>query len=164
MHRNQLAMIALAGALVFSTGALAKPQVTTNVADGVNFADYSSYAWIRSTPPGGVDPVRYQRILADLDGRLAAKGYKQGDPADLTMVLTLGKVQKLDLDDWNSWGYHDAYARTEGEVSVDVFDTKTKRALWHGKVSDVIKNPKSPDPSRVDAALTSLMEQFPAHP
>jgi hypothetical protein len=31
----------------------------------------------------------------------------------------------------------------EGQISLDAFDTKTKRAVWHGQITDTI-NPKSP--------------------
>ena len=162
MQRKQLMMLALASALFFSTGVAAKPRIQTHTAPGTNFADYKSYTWIRTHPPGGFDPIRYQNLQAHIDASLATKGYNKGTPADLTMVLTVGKRQKVDLDTWNHYGYHDAYARTQGEVSLDAFDTKTKKALWHGTVTDVI-NPNKPDPARADQAVTKLLEQFPGH-
>ena len=78
------------------------------------------------------------------------------------MVLTVGKRQKVDLDTWNSYGYNDAYVRTQGEVSLDAFDTKTKKALWHGTVTEII-NPNKPDPARAEEAIGKLLEHFPAH-
>ena len=165
MQDNKLTMLSLAGALVLFGCASSQtvPQVTTTVAPTANFANYSTYSWASTTPPGGIDPVRYQAIMSNLDTRLAAKGYSQGNPGDMTLVLTLGKRTKIDLDAWNQWGYADTYAHTEGEVDIDAFDTKTKQALWHGRVTDVIKSETKPDPARIDAALISLTEQFPAH-
>ena len=93
---------------------------------------------------------------------MAAKGYRHAEPADFMLVLTVGKRQKVDLYSWHHYGYRDVYTRTEGEVALDAFDAKTKRALWHGKITDVI-NPNKPDPAKADAALTKLLEQFPAH-
>ena len=119
MQRKQLTMLAIAGALVFSTGVAAKPTINTHVAPGVNFADYKTYTWLRTNPPGGFDPIRFQNLQGNIDGRLAEKGYSSGSPADLTLVLTVGKRQKVDLDTWNSYGYNDAYTRTEGEVALD---------------------------------------------
>ena len=162
MQRKQLIMLGLASALVFATGVEAKPMIKTHAAQGVNFANYKTYTWIRTHPPGGFDSVRYQNLLGHIDSRLAAKGYNHGSPADMTLVLTVGKRQKVDLDTWNHYGYHDAYVRTQGEVSLDAFDTKTKKALWHGTVTDVI-NPNKPDPARADEALTKLLEHFPGH-
>jgi hypothetical protein len=145
MQRKQLMMLALASALFFSTGVAAKPRIQTHTAPGTNFADYKSYTWIRTHPPGGFDPIRYQNLQAHIDASLATKGYNKGTPADLTMVLTVGKRQKVDL-----------------EVSLDAFDTKTKKALWHGTVTEII-NPNKPDPARAEEAIGKLLEHFPAH-
>ena len=162
MQRKQFIMLAMASALVVSTGVQAKPRIQTHTAPGVNFADYKSYAWVRTHPPGGFDPIRYQNLQGHIDSRLAEKGYTPGTPADMTLVLTVGKRQKVDLDTWNHYGYHDAYVRTQGEVSLDAFDTKTKKALWHGTVTEII-NPNKPDPARADEALTKLLVHFPGH-
>ena len=59
------------------------------------------------------------------------------------MALTLGKRQKVDIDTWNHYGYHDAYVYNEGQISLDAFDTKTKRAVWHGQITDTIDPPTS---------------------
>jgi hypothetical protein len=78
------------------------------------------------------------------------------------LVLTVGKQTKVDLDTWHHYGYHDAYAYHEGQVSLDAFDSKTKRAVWHGQITDTI-DPKKPDVVKLQAALNQLMEQFPSH-
>ena len=161
MHRKHL-MLGLAGAIVLSAGASAKPQLKTDMAQGVNFANYNSYAWIRTNPPGGFNSVAYQRIVAHIDLQLAAKGYQKGSPADLTMVLTVGRRLKVDVDTWSRYGYRDGYSHNEGQVSLDAFDTKTKQAVWHGQVTETV-NPDKPNPAKVEAALMALMEKFPAH-
>jgi len=160
MQRKHLILFSAASALLFSTGAVAKPTLKVDTMQGANFSNYNTYNWVSTTPSGGINPVGYQKIMANLDTRVAAKGYTRGDPADLNLALTIGKRQRVDLDAWNHWGYHDAYDHTEGEVTLDVYDAKTKQALWHGQITDAV-NPKNPDPEKVDAALAQLMEQFP---
>jgi hypothetical protein len=162
MHHKHLFTLGLAGAIALSAGVSAKPRLTTDAAQGVNFADYKTYTWLRTHPPGGFNSVAYQRVQAHLDSRLAAKGYQHHAPADLTLVLTVGRRLKVDLDTWNRYGYHDSYSRTEGQVSLDAFDTKTKKAVWHGQVTEAI-NPDKPDPAKAEAALIKLMEKFPGH-
>jgi hypothetical protein len=162
MQRKQLLKLGLASALVFAAAAHAKPQLTVDAAGGVDLGQYKTYSWVRTHPPAGYNSVLYQRALANIDTRMAAKGYRHAEPSDFTMVLTVGKRQKVDVDAWHHYGYRDVYTRTEGEVALDAFDAKTKKALWHGKVTDVI-NPNKPDPKKADAALTKLMERFPAH-
>ena len=162
MNRRHLIILGAAGALLLSAGAWAKPQLTTDMAHNVNFADYKTFNFVRTHPQGGINSVQYQNIISGLSSRLAAKGYAHHTPADLTLALTLGKRQKVDVDEWNRYGYHDNYVYNEGQISVDAFDTKTKRAVWHGQITDTI-NPKKPDPARLQAALDKLMEQFPGH-
>ena len=162
MQRKHLNILCLA-ALAFSVGAQAKPQLTTDAAPGVNFSVYKTYTWVNTAPPGGINPVQYQRILADFDFALASKGYQKGEPADLTMALTIGAQQKTDIDSWGRFGLQTSvYQYTQGQLSMDVFDTKTKQALWHGQVSDTI-NPDKPNPAKVDLAIITLMGKFPAN-
>ena len=161
MQRKQLLKLGLAGALVFAGAAHAKPQLSVDAAGGVDLSKYTTYSWVKTSPPPGYNSVRYQRALANINTRMAAKGYRHAEPADFVLALTVGKRQKVDLDAWNRYGYRDAYTRTEGEVALDAFDAKTKKALWHAKITDII-NPSKPDPARADAALTKLLEKFPS--
>jgi hypothetical protein len=161
MQRKQILKLGLAGALVFATTAHAKSQLTVDAAGGVNLAHYKTYSWAKTHPPAGFNSVRFQRALDNINAKMAAKGYRHAAPSDFVLALTVGKRQKVDLDTWHRYGYRDVYARTEGEVALDAFDAKTKKALWHGKVTDVI-NPSKPDPAKADAALTKLLERFPA--
>ena len=155
-------IIGAASEFLFTTPAYSKPQLTTDMAHNVSFADYKTFTWASTHPQGGINSVQYQRIIANVSSRLAGKGYQHHTPGDLTMALTLGKRQKVDIDTWNHYGYHDSYVYNEGQISLDAFDTKTKRAVWHGQITDTI-NPKKPDPARLEAALAQLLEQFPGH-
>ena len=160
--RKHLLILGAASVLALASGTWAKPQLTTDMAHGINFAEYKTFTWASTHPQGGINSVQYQRIIADISSRLGAKGYSHNTPGDLTLALTLGKRQKVDIDTWNHYGYHDSYTYNEGQISLDAFDTKTKRAVWHGQITDTI-NPKKPDPERLQAALYKLMEQFPGH-
>jgi hypothetical protein len=163
MQRKHLIMLGAATALLLSTAAMAKPQLTTDTAHGVNFANYKHYTWYKSHPSGGMNSVQYQRIQAEMDSRLAGKGYQKGSPPDLTLALTVGKRQKIDVDTWNRYGWNEhAHNYTEGQVSVDAFDSKTKQAVWHGQVTDTVRAGKT-DPEKLHAAVTQLMDHFPGH-
>jgi len=162
MQRKHLILFGAASALLFSAGVQAKPRLTTDMAHDVQFSNYTSFTWASTTAPTGINPVAFQRVQDSMAGTLASKGYAQQPEGDLTVALTVGKLTKIDLDTWNRWGYHDTYARQEGQISLDAFDSKTKRAVWHGQVTDAIE-PGKPDPEKLQAAVSQLMEQFPAH-
>ena len=162
MQLRHLILAGAASALLFSAGAGAKPHLTTDAAHDVNFANYDSFTWASTKPPTGLNMVQYQRVQQVITGKLKSKGYDHQPKADLTVALTVGKLSKVDLNTWASYGYRDTYTRHEGQVTMDVFDTKTKRAVWHGQVTDAI-NPKKPDPAKLQAAINQMMDQFPAH-
>jgi hypothetical protein len=163
MNRRSLLILGLASGLALSTGIQAKPTISTDAVPGVNFSAYKTYSWVSKPPPQGVNPVMYQRIVADFDSALAGLGYqKAADPAELSMVLTIGAQNKTDIESFGRFGLQTSvYQYTQGQVSLDVFDTKTQQALWHGQVSDTV-NPDKPNPTKADAAIAKLMQRFPA--
>jgi Domain of unknown function (DUF4136) len=163
MRFSNLVILAAASGLALSTAAQAKPKITVQAAPGTSVGSYHTYSWINTAPPGGLNPVQYQQIMADFDSSLASKGYqKSAQPSDLTLALTVGAQQKTDIETWGRFGLQtDVTQYTQGQLSVDVFDTKTKQALWHGQATETI-NPDKANPSKLDAAINTLMEQFPA--
>jgi len=104
-----------------------------------------------------------QQILNDFDAALAQKGYQQVQSGgDVSLILTIGAQNKTDVQTWGFWGRGlsvDQY--TQGQLSLDAFDSKTKQPIWHGHATQTI-DPDRPNPSKVDAAVTKLMVQFPA--
>jgi hypothetical protein len=163
MHGRYLLIFGLATGLALSVVAPVVAQsVSTDVAPGANFSSYRTYTWVSTLPPAGLNPVMYQRIIADFDAALANKGYQKADSADLSLAITVGEQQKTDVESWGRLGLQTSvYQYTQGQLSLDVFDTKTKRALWHGQVSKTF-NPDKPDPTAVDKSITKLMKGFPA--
>ncbi len=162
MRSRSLLVLGLSCGLALSIAVPAAAQsVTTDVQPGVNFSNYRTYAWVNAVPPAGMNPIMYQRITANLETALASKGYQKADPADLSLIVTIGAQQKTDIESWGRFGLQTSvYQYTQGQLSLDVFDTKTKKALWHGQVSRTI-NPDKPNPAAVDKAITKLMKSFP---
>jgi hypothetical protein len=163
MHRGYLLFLGLASGLALSVDALARPTVSTDAVPGVNFSAYRTYSWANGSMASAANPVMQQRIVADFDAALASKGYqKAADPADLSLILTIGAQNKTDVQSWGRFGLQTSiYQYTQGQLSLDVFDTKTNQALWHGQVTETV-NPSKPNSTKVDAAIAKLMQQFPA--
>jgi hypothetical protein len=161
MRSRFLLIVGLASGLIMSAEAQAKPKISTDSVPGVNFSAYHSYSWVNAEAPAGMNPVMYQRILADIESALSQKGYQKADAGDLSMAVTIGAQQKTDIETWGRFGLQTSvYQYTQGQLSLDVFDSKTKQALWHGQASDTV-NPDKPNPAKVDAAIAKLMQNFP---
>ena len=162
MHRGTLQILGLAAALALSADAQAKPTISTDAVPGVNFSAYKTYSWVNTQAPAGVNPVMYQRIVGNFDQALAGLGYQKAEPADLSLFLTIGARQKTDVQSFGRFGLQTSvYQYIQGQLSLDVFDTKTQKALWHGQVSDTV-DPDKPNPAKVDSAIAKLMQKFPA--
>lgn len=156
-------VIALAVGLL-AAPAWAKPTLSTDTTPGANFANYRTFTFANALPPAGMDPVAYERIRQGVEQGLTAKGFSKADPGDLTVIITLGAKNKTDVDTWGRFGRQvDVYQYTEGQLSVDVFDTKTKQPLWHGQATETI-DPKRPQPQKIQAGVNDLMAKFPARP
>lgn len=157
MKRIGLA-VALAVSLTLPGYVVAK--VSSDVAPGVNFATYQTFAFVNAVPPAGMDPVAYERIRMAVEQGLVSKGFSKSAEGDLTVILSLGAQNKTDIDTWGMFGRQvDVRQYTEGQLSVDVFDTRTRKPLWHGKATDTVGS--SLNPEKIDKEVAKLMARFP---
>ncbi len=162
MHSKFLLILGLASGFVLAADVQAKPKISTDSVPGVNFSAYRTFSWVNTAPPAGMNPVMYQRIMADIEAALTQKGYRKAATGDLSLALTIGAQQKTDIQTWGRFGLQTSvYQYVVGQLSLDAFDTRTKQALWHGQASETV-NPDKPNPAKVDAAIAQLMQSFPA--
>ena len=163
MHRKTTFVVACAFALAVPAASFAGPNIQTQAAPGANFSAYKTYSWVQANVPSGGNPIMYQQIMADIDSALASKGYsKAASNGDMSLILTLGAREKTDVTQWGRFGMQTSvWQYTQGQLSVDAFDSKTQQAVWHGQASETI-NPDKPNPAKVDQAIQKLMAAFPA--
>lgn len=167
-------------ALVLLAGCASTPTVHVDHDPQANFASYRTYSWLGK--PEGVSPLVSQRIVEGIDARLAAQGWTQAADGDIAVVAHVATEQKQTLDTmysgptYGGWGWGRAgwYGGmgmgsstttvrnyTVGTLIVDLFDAKTKQAVWRGTARDTA--PSSPEKvnAAVDAGLTEMFEGFP---
>jgi hypothetical protein len=163
MSRKPLIIAASIIALVAPAVAIAGPSISTQAAPGVNFGAYHTYTWVQASLPESGNAVLEQQIISDFDAALSQRGFRQVQSGgEISLMLTIGAREKTEYQSWGWWGLQTSvYQYTQGQLSLDVFDTKSERAIWHGQASETI-DPDRPNPSRIDAAVTKLMAQFPA--
>ena len=153
-------ILALASALVLSAD-MAIAQTSAQTAPGSNLSAYRTYEWLGTTPPAGTNPIIVQQIIADFDAAMASRGYQKTPGGELTLVLSLGAQNKTDIQTWGRFGLQTSvYQYTEGQLSLDVYDSTSKQALWHGQVAKTV-NPNKPNPAKISKAVNKLMTKFP---
>jgi hypothetical protein len=127
--------------------------------------EFTTYAWISSetlipqvdgVTRGGprISPIDDSRIRRAVDVRLAAKGWKRApkEEADLVVSYGIGAEEKTELYETvggyrgylgYGYGYGGWYAHssvhakkyTEGTLTLEFFDRRTKQAAWVGWAS-----------------------------
>jgi hypothetical protein len=167
-----IALFALAAAACES-----KPTVSSDVAPTANFASYQTYEWVYQKPPSGMNPINYERIKSAIDGQMSAKGYElAAGGADVAVVFTVGSREKVRVTDmgpyYGGWGgyYRGGYGAygggtsvdqyTEGTLAIDLFDAKSKQAVWHGTATQRISD-SGADPALIQNAVAATMASLP---
>ena len=153
------------------------------------FGEYGTYAWVTDQPlilPQAGVSARDPRISPVIDGivrsaverTLQAKGYqKLDDPAsaDLVVSFTIGAREKIRVNSYPAragyrYGpYHggawqtDVRQYTEGMLAVDLFDTKTRQAVWHGWATKRISSTTDAENRRanLNEAVNAILGDFP---
>jgi hypothetical protein len=163
MRFKALTVVVLLAAAGLATTSYARPSISTQTMPGVNFSSYKTYSWAHAAIPQGMSPISFQLMVKDFDAALAAKGYqKTASDGDLSLILTVGAREKTDVQSWGRFGMQTSvYQYTQGQVSLDAFDSKTAQAVWHGQASETV-NPQKPNDKAINAAVARMMEKFPA--
>lgn len=159
------------------------PDVYTDHDPAVDFSRYHTYSW-RQKPEGGT-ALHMQRIVTRIDQQLMAKGW-QLVPADgdVAIAAHVASRQEHRLDTfydapmWGGWGWYgpyswwgpDPYMRSRvtsynvGTLVVDMFDAKSKRAIWSATAEDVIPDTPSEINADIDNAVAKMFLDFPPGP
>ncbi len=134
-----------------------------------------------------ISPIDDQRIRAAVDGRLAAKGWKRlesPDEADLVVSYGLGAQEKTDVYATptsglyyghygygrHGYGYGGGYGGsivrtkqyTEGTLTVEFFDRRTKQAAWVGWASKRLSKSRANRQEVIDKAVAKILTDFPS--
>lgn len=151
------------------------PTVTTDVDPQGEFARYRTFRWIQ--PPQGVSPLLSQRIVEGVNRQLAARGWSEAAEADVAIAAHVATRERQDVDTFYSgpayagWGWHGPWAvesvsttvRTyeEGTLVVDLFDTRTRQAVWRGTAKGTIPSSQERLNEGVQAGIAEMFRQLP---
>jgi hypothetical protein len=147
------------------------PRVAFDSDPSVNFAAFRTYSWTYTAAPQGMNPLTYQRVRASIDSTLTSKGFTPADPGDFAVGFALGRRDSVEVTDfgaygpgfrrWGAWGNNvDVRNVTDGTLSIDIFDTGTKQAVWHGVATQRITG-DNVSQSTIDNAVQGVLANFP---
>lgn len=154
-------------------------SVYTDYNPAAQFASYRTYSW--RTTPDQVSPLMAQRIVDAVNGQLRAKGWTEvATDGDVAIAANVATRQEYDLDTfyggpyWGGWGwgpgwrgwyggYNSARVRsyTVGTLAVDMFDAKTRQAIWRGTAENTIKKDPVKATADIQTAVAKMFATFP---
>lgn len=156
------------------------PRINADFDPAADFSRYKSYAWVRSAPSGGANPLIEQRVRDAIDATLAQRGFtKVATNPDFAVDVTLGARDRVETTDFgayrpfypgygfrDAWGWRAPYSTqevrsfTEGTLAIDIYDASTRRPVWHGKARKDI-TPGRIVPTDIDEAVAGILARFP---
>lgn len=158
------------------------PTVQTDSNPQVDFSQFHSYTWVED--PRGITSLAEQRIRADVDAQLQAKGWTMmATGGQIGVVARVSTQQKQDIDTYyqapmyagwgwrGGWAYGGAYgvgypATTVrnyevGTLVVDLFDMANKQSIWRGTASKTVPQSIEQINTAIDTAIVKMFAKFP---
>lgn len=177
-------MVAIAFLLA---GCAASIETGAHYDDSIDFGRYAAFGWITDPPYIGGDPATrlepavQQLIESAIRSELEGRGYTfvaDRSRADFVIAYTTGARERVREEDYPSrfrgfasWHVpgslhvvHDegVHAYTEGTLSIDAFDTRTGKPVWHGWSQKIITDADRRDPtSSIERGMQQLFVKFP---
>ena len=170
MRIARIALTLTLATLVTSTARAQK--ITTEAAPGTNLGIYKTFAWLKQ--PNVADPILKQRIIDDINTQLTAKGYQLvADGGDLAIAAHLATQTEQTLNTFYDgfgggwrWGGGFGSATTsvtsyqEGTLVVDLFDARTKQAIWRGTAEQTMSSNPQKQAEDMDKAAQKMFQKF----
>ena len=141
-----------------------------------NFAAYHTFALLQRAHPGIPDPLVATHVAEDIAQELQRRGYTPAaDPesADLIVDFTVGAQDRIAINSYPTtyggpifgsalWSNIDLYQYREGTLGIDVFDTRTRRPVWHGSAQQELSRKDLEQPAEsIARAVSSVLARFP---
>jgi hypothetical protein len=172
MSRQARLSLGLALMLAIGTTAFAQ-NVKTDYAKDVDFTQYKTFMWIKE--PQTTNPLVKQRVIDDVNAALTAKGLRLvTSGADLCIAAHAATKENRTLNTFYDgfgggwrWGGRFGSATTTvdtytvGTLVVDLFDAKTKDAIWRGTSSKTLSGDPEKNAGSLNKAVAKMFKDFP---
>lgn len=158
-------------------------RVSSDYDHAASFAGYHSFAWLAREHHGSANPLVVQRAHDAIQAELTARGFTysaDAAAADFVVDFTIGSRERTDVQSYPApytgpggwapgwWGYPywgtevDVRQYREGTLSIDVFDARSHRAVWHGWArKELTRADMENSQAPIRAAVAAVLARFP---
>jgi hypothetical protein len=169
--------LVIAGAVALSAvGCGVSIKTATDYNHNINFSKYQSF-YVKSGNSSG-NPLMDQRAIADVTRALEGKGWTEVPQSEAETAVVVHAATKTKhtyetlYDGWGGWGWRrwgggfggaTTYVNDfkVGTVVVDMFDARTKQAVWHGSANDALSDNATSNASITQQAIEKMLAKFP---
>jgi hypothetical protein len=163
---------------LFTTACGYSIKTSTDYDRNVSFTNYHSFFMMKGNSSGNT--LMDQRAAADVKSALTAKGWMEvpdgeGQAAVVVHAATKTKhTYETMYDGWGGgWGWRRGWGGgfggsttfvndyKVGTLVVDIFDAKTKQAIWHGTASDALSDSAKSNAQATEQAIDKMFGNFP---
>lgn len=169
-------ILAIAAVLAL-TACETTPRVTTDYDPAASFSGYRTFEWANQSAPAGGNPLLFERVKTSVERALAAKSFTPSSTPDFAVGVTIGARDRVETTNWGpyrypgygrafgyGWAYPysnvDVQTVTDGTISIDIFDARTRKPVWHGRATKEITGSKV-DQALIDQAVDAALASFP---
>ncbi len=160
-------------ALVAVAGIIWAADVSTDYDHHANFGQYHTYSWL-GVKAG--NSLWQDRIMNDIDGQLAAKGWTKVASGGDAAVSAFGRTTEQETlqtfyDGFPGWGWRGwggigtatttAIPQRVGNLTVDIFDGQTKQLVWRGRASEVLSSKPEKNEGKLEKSIEDMFKHFP---
>jgi uncharacterized protein DUF4136 len=144
----------------------------------ISFSNYHSFSILKGNSSG--NPLMDQRAQTDVAGALTAKGWMHVPAGEAQAAVVIHATTRTKhtyetlYDGWGpGWGWRRGWGGgyggsatfvndyTVGTLVVDIFDAKTKQAIWHGTASDALPDNAKSNAQATEQAIDKMFSNFP---
>ncbi len=187
MSIRSMVCVAVAGALGVALTACNSLPVTTDVAPGMSVSNCHTYTFAQEhvanadQPSAFGNPLNAERLRVAIESNLAAKGIQRvadHGPAECVVGYAMGSRQVFNdyYGGWGvgfgygwrhggfggGWGYDGPWVENETRIAVDLFDSTSRKPIWHASVSQNVSDLTGPNAeARINAATAAIFTKFP---
>jgi hypothetical protein len=159
-------------AILLANAALAQ-KVTTDYTKGTDFSRYKTFVWIKE--PNANNPLTNQRIVDGVNAALTSKGLTLVTAnGDLAIAAHAATEKQKTLETFydgfgGGWRWRGGFGSsstmvttfTVGTLVIDIFDGRTKDALWRGTSTKTLSDNPEKRADSLNKAVSKMFKNFP---
>lgn len=176
MEQRRILILAL---LILAVAGCNSIEVRSDFDPEVDFRQYRTFNFLPKRPGPGRDPLTEgalirKRVHAAVRAQLESKGYafsESGTP-DLLVAYHVNVKERVDVtsygyhrwDGWSGAGGVDVYRYNEGQLILDLIESKSKDLVWRGWATAVVGDTPDSQPGKLEEAIEKILARYPPEP